>query len=109
MFPETVAAATAYVNAVQADTRPKCAAYQTRTNTGTLQTVTLLTPVALPNVGDQATGALLRIVGRAQGTYVFEAVLRAGAQLAITVVLATSLPTPEFLRAVAGRAATRLR
>jgi hypothetical protein len=109
VIPETVGRATAYVSAVASETRPGCAAYQTKTNTGGQQTVTLLTTVALAKVADQQTAALLKITNQGRTVYAFEAALRVGALLAVEVLLAVSPPAPTFLRAVTARAAARLK
>jgi len=106
---ETVARAGAYVSALASDTHQGCAAYRARTNTGTLQTVALITPVALPHLADQQTAALLRFTNQGQTGYASEAAFRVGPLLAIEVLLAPSPPTPTFVRAVAARAVARLK
>jgi hypothetical protein len=110
VFPVGVAEATAYVDATESDTRGGCPAYQTRANTGALQTVKLLTPVALSKGPDQQTAALLEIVPQGgQRTYAVEVAMRIGGVLAIEVMLDQSLPAPDLVRSLAAATAARLR
>jgi hypothetical protein len=108
VFAQPVEQAQRYVATVQADTRPGCPTYQTRTNTGSFQTVRIVGVLALPKLADQQTGAMVHITNQGLDLYAAEVAVRSGGLLAIEVLLSSAALAPDFVAAVTAKAAARL-
>ena len=90
-----------YFDALVADTRAGCPAYQTTTNTGAVQTVTLRTVVALPPLADGALAVNLGIQQGDHGTLVTLVAVRQGDALALTTLFTAAPLTDGTVRALA--------
>jgi hypothetical protein len=98
-------AAKAYLGALEADAHDGCAAYQTTTNRGTPQTVTLRTVVALPMLVDGAIATKLTIESSGNATAVTQIVLRRTGTIALTTLFAASPLSDATVRSLALHAA----
>jgi hypothetical protein len=104
----SAARATAFVTAWQDDTRPGCPPSSSRTNTGSTQTQTLVAAIPLPDLVDQATGALLRITNMGQTLAAYALVFRSGGRLDFNVLFSAKPLSSAFGNGFAQRAETAL-
>ena len=101
----TDVAAKAYLDAMVADAHQGCPAYQTTTNTGATQTVTLRQIFPLPALADGALAAGLTVTSGSAGAAVTLIVVRRATTIALTTLFATTAPPDDTVRALATRIA----
>lgn len=109
VFRLPVAQATAFVRSLAADTRMGCPPHEAKTNTGSVQRVTLVKEVDIGSLGDQRTAALLRIVNKGQTAYVASVAVRHGDRVAVVALFAPARASDDVVKAIALRASDRLR
>jgi hypothetical protein len=100
--------ATRHVDALIADTRDGCPAFQTLTNKGASQTVTLDHVVNLPPLADQATAAISTIESGGSRVAVTHVVVRKAATVAVIVLFGSTRLGDDVVRALAAQVAERL-
>jgi hypothetical protein len=101
-------AATRQVDAFIADAHDGCAAFQSVTNRGATQTVTLDHVVTLPALADQAAAATSIIESSGTSVVATHLVVRRAATLAVTVLFSARKLGDDVVRALAARVAGRL-
>jgi hypothetical protein len=104
-----LATAEGYVSAMERDTRPGCARWQSMTNTGAMQTGQLLAEVPLSVPVDQATASVMKLTSVGQTFVATGILLREGGTLSVTIMLSSAVPPVPALQLLALKEADRLR
>ncbi len=107
LLPVGASRAAAYVAATRADSRPGCAAYQSRTNTGGVQTVRFVGPETTPDPRTESA-ALAQLTTDGHTVSAFELVAAHGDLLCVEVLLAAAPPAAPFLAQLVARTTARL-